>query len=127
VGDLVERSFAKTQPNQLWVTDITEHPTRARNPGNIKGLHRTQSGSQHLKGKLVLEQAEGASGVCLALEDVNARRVPKLGGRSVACLDENDAIEAAQDLDRRVLRDAVRRVADGEDEPLLVKEGLHVL
>jgi len=127
VGDLVERSFARTQPNQLWVTDITEHPTRARNPGNIKGLHRTQSGSQHLIGKLVLEQAEGASGVCLALEDVNARRVPKLGGRSVACLDENDAIEAAQDLDRRVLRDAVRRVADGEDEPLLVKEGLHVL
>jgi len=28
VGDLVERSFARTEPNQLWVTDITEHPTR---------------------------------------------------------------------------------------------------
>jgi putative transposase len=26
--DLVERSFARGGPNQLWVTDITEHPTR---------------------------------------------------------------------------------------------------
>lgn len=25
--DLVRRSFARTKPNQLWVTDITEHPT----------------------------------------------------------------------------------------------------
>jgi transposase InsO family protein len=28
VGDLVERSFARTEPNRLWVTDITEPPTR---------------------------------------------------------------------------------------------------
>jgi putative transposase len=26
--DLVEREFARSGPNQLWVTDITEHPTR---------------------------------------------------------------------------------------------------
>ncbi len=26
--DLVERTFARNGPNQLWVTDITEHPTR---------------------------------------------------------------------------------------------------
>ena len=26
--DLVERNFARPGPNQLWVTDITEHPTR---------------------------------------------------------------------------------------------------
>ncbi len=26
--DLVERDFARLGPNQLWVTDITEHPTR---------------------------------------------------------------------------------------------------
>jgi len=25
--DLVERAFARTEPNRLWVTDITEHPT----------------------------------------------------------------------------------------------------
>ena len=26
--DLVGRMFARTGPNQLWMTDITEHPTR---------------------------------------------------------------------------------------------------
>ena len=26
--DLVDRCFTRTSPNQLWVTDITEHPTR---------------------------------------------------------------------------------------------------
>jgi transposase InsO family protein len=26
--DLVDRDFARAQPNRLWVTDITEHPTR---------------------------------------------------------------------------------------------------
>jgi transposase InsO family protein len=26
--DLVRRSFARSGPNQLWMTDITEHPTR---------------------------------------------------------------------------------------------------
>jgi putative transposase len=29
--DLVERQFARSAPNQLWVTDITEHRTRERN------------------------------------------------------------------------------------------------
>jgi putative transposase len=27
-ADLVERSFARSEPDQLWVTDITEHCTR---------------------------------------------------------------------------------------------------
>jgi len=27
-GDRVDRQFHRDQPNQLWVTDITEHPTR---------------------------------------------------------------------------------------------------
>ena len=27
-GDLVERNFARERPDELWVTDITEHPTR---------------------------------------------------------------------------------------------------
>ena len=27
-ADLVQRAFARTGPDQLWVTDITEHPTR---------------------------------------------------------------------------------------------------
>jgi len=27
-ADLVDRKFSRSGPNQLWVTDITEHPTR---------------------------------------------------------------------------------------------------
>jgi putative transposase len=27
-GDLVERRFGRDEPDRLWVTDITEHPTR---------------------------------------------------------------------------------------------------
>jgi putative transposase len=27
-ADLVDRKFSRTEPNQLWVADITEHPTR---------------------------------------------------------------------------------------------------
>ena len=27
-GDLVDRQFTRDRPDQLWVTDITEHPTR---------------------------------------------------------------------------------------------------
>jgi len=27
-ADLVDRRFVRTAPNHLWVTDITEHPTR---------------------------------------------------------------------------------------------------
>ncbi len=26
--DLVQRNFARQEPNQLWMTDITEHPRR---------------------------------------------------------------------------------------------------
>lgn len=26
-ADLVNRQFTRSQPNQFWVTDITEHPT----------------------------------------------------------------------------------------------------
>jgi len=26
--DLVDRQFNRDRPNELWVTDITEHPTR---------------------------------------------------------------------------------------------------
>ena len=28
VADLVDRNFAVTEPDGLWITDITEHPTR---------------------------------------------------------------------------------------------------
>ncbi len=37
--DLVDRRFARTEPDQLWVTDITEHRTRE---GKIYCLRRTR-------------------------------------------------------------------------------------
>ena len=27
-SDLVDRNFSRSEPDRLWVTDITEHPTR---------------------------------------------------------------------------------------------------
>jgi len=32
VSDLVKRQFGRDGPNQLWVTDITEHPVKASCP-----------------------------------------------------------------------------------------------
>jgi len=77
----------------------------------------------------VLEELVCASGFRLVLEDVNDQlgRVPNLDSLFVACLDENHAIESIQDLDRRVLGDAIGRVADQEDEPLSVEKGSHAL
>jgi hypothetical protein len=76
-----------------------------------------------------LEQSKRASGVRLPLEYVNdhASRIPNVESRPVAGLDENDAIEPSDHPDRRILRDTIRNVADGEDEPLLVSEVLHAL
>lgn len=77
----------------------------------------------------MLEELEHPSGVRFALEDVDdhAGCVPKVDNRSVARLGENYAIEPVEDLDRRVLGDLIRRVADREDEPLLVSEGFHAV
>ena len=38
-ADLVDRDFARAEPDRLWVTDITEHPTREG-----KGLLRSGAG-----------------------------------------------------------------------------------
>jgi transposase InsO family protein len=35
--DVVERDFARSGPNQLWVTDITEHPTGMGRSGLLLG------------------------------------------------------------------------------------------
>lgn len=50
-------------------------------------------------------------------------RIPNVESRPVADLDENGAIEPSEHPDRRILRDTIRNVADGQDEPLLVSEG----
>jgi hypothetical protein len=78
---------------------------------------------------LVLKQPKRASGFGLALEDVDdhPRRVPDLDGIPVARLDQDDAIEPIDDDDGRVFRDGVDRIADGENEPLLIGIGNHAL
>lgn len=78
---------------------------------------------------LVLEQPKRASGFGLALENVDDHpgRVPDLDGTPVARLDQDDAIEPIEDDDGRVFDDGLDRIADGEDEPLLVGEGFHAL
>jgi hypothetical protein len=75
----------------------------------------------------VLKQSERAPGLGLALEDVDGhpRRVPDLDGIAVARLDQDDAIEPIDDDDGRVFRDGIDRIADGEDESLLVGIGDH--
>ena len=35
--DLVQRKFTATRPNELWLTDITEHPTRRREALLLRG------------------------------------------------------------------------------------------
>jgi transposase InsO family protein len=40
-GDLVDRQFARDRPDQLWVTDITEHLSAAAEDGDVAlGLRR---------------------------------------------------------------------------------------
>jgi len=77
----------------------------------------------------VLEQPKRASGFGLALEDVDDQpgRVPDLDGTSVARLDQHYAIEPIEDHDGRVFHDGVDRIADCEDEPVLVGKGHHAL
>src|SRR5262249_19870191 len=43
VTDLVRRDVRRDGPNQLWVTDITEHPTRE---GNVYGCVVLDAGSR---------------------------------------------------------------------------------
>jgi transposase InsO family protein len=49
-ADLVDRNFARTEPNQLWVTDITEHPTRE---GKLSGAVVLDTFSRRVVGWLI--------------------------------------------------------------------------
>jgi len=44
-GDLVRRDFTRDRPNQLWLTDSTEHPTREGKPTAASCSTRTHAGS----------------------------------------------------------------------------------
>jgi hypothetical protein len=75
----------------------------------------------------VFEELENASGVRFPLENVDdhAGDPPNLDYRPVARLDEDDTIELVENPDAEAIGDAGYRIAHGEDEPLLVGEGLH--
>jgi len=79
--------------------------------------------------RLVLEQFERTSGVRLTIEDADDHviRISDIESRPEAGLDEDDAIEPSEDRYGRNVRDALHSSANGQDEPLLIVEGPHLL
>ena len=55
--DLVDRNFARFEPDQLWVTDITEHPTR-----QAQGLLRCGAGRVQPPGRRLVDRQHGDLG-----------------------------------------------------------------
>jgi putative transposase len=58
-GDLVDRDFARSEPDRLWVTDITEHPD-PRGQGVLRGrARRVLSAGGGLVDRLDAERGAG--------------------------------------------------------------------
>jgi putative transposase len=74
-ADLVDRNFARTEPNQLWVTDITEHPTRE---GKVYCAVVLDSFSRRVVGWSI-DTAPTAALVTNALGMAIDRRIPPTG------------------------------------------------
>jgi putative transposase len=74
-ADLVDRNFARTEPNQLWVTDITEHPTRE---GKVYCAVVLDSFSRRVVGWSI-DAAPTAALVTNALGMAIDRRIPPTG------------------------------------------------
>jgi putative transposase len=74
-ADLVDRNFTRTEPNQLWVTDITEHPTRE---GKLYCAVVLDSFSRRVVGWSI-DAAPTAALVTNALGMAIARRIPPTG------------------------------------------------
>ena len=55
--DLVDRNFVRFEPDQLWVTDITEHPTR-----QAQGLLRCGAGRVQPPGRRLVDRQHGDLG-----------------------------------------------------------------
>jgi putative transposase len=73
--DLVDRQFSRTSPNQLWVTDITEHPTRE---GKVYCAVVLDSFSRRVVGWSI-DTAPTAALVTNALGMAIDRRIPPTG------------------------------------------------
>jgi putative transposase len=74
-ADLVDRNFTRTEPNQLWVTDITEHPTRE---GKVYCAVVLDSCSRRVVGWSI-DAAPTAALVTNALGMAIDRRIPPTG------------------------------------------------
>jgi putative transposase len=74
-ADLVDRNFARAEPNQLWVTDITEHPTRE---GKVYCAVVLDSFSRRVVGWSI-DAAPTAALVTNALGMAIDRRIPPTG------------------------------------------------
>jgi transposase InsO family protein len=74
-ADLVDRNFTRTEPNQLWVTDITEHPTRE---GKVYCAVVLDSFSRRVVGWSI-DAAPTAALVTNALGMAIDRRIPPTG------------------------------------------------
>jgi putative transposase len=72
---LVDRNFTRTEPNQLWVTDITEHPTRE---GKVYCAVVLDSFSRRVVGWSI-DTAPTAALVTNALGMAIDRRIPPTG------------------------------------------------
>ena len=74
--DLVNRRFHREQPNQLWVTDITEHPTRE---GKVYCCCVLDAFSRRIVGWSI-DSVQNSTLVVNALDMAIKNRRPKPGG-----------------------------------------------
>lgn len=74
--DLVHRKFHRLTPNELWVTDITEHPTRE---GKVFGAAVLDACSRKIVGPAIDSQQDSAL-VVNALDIALRERTPAPGG-----------------------------------------------
>jgi putative transposase len=74
--DLVNRKFARQRPNELWVTDITEHPTRE---GKVFCCCVMDTFSRKIIGWSI-DSVQNSSLVVNALDMAIKNRLPAAGG-----------------------------------------------
>ncbi len=79
--DLVHRKFHRLSPNELWVTDITEHPTRE---GKVFCAAVLDACSRKIVG-WAIDSKQDSTLVVNALDMALRARAPSPGGIDAAC------------------------------------------
>lgn len=111
--DLVERDFTATAPNELWLTDITEHPTAEGKLYLCAGEGRAVSRSHVYSGRIVgysMDFRMKSSLAVAALE--NAVRARRPAG-TVVHSDRGSQVEYAQFRSRRFVESLRHRGLSG--------------